>query len=45
MDDKVIQKSKMVEGVAEVVDQSKEGKKWAEYLEKLSPKDFGKFKV
>ena len=45
IDDKVIEKSKMVEGVAEVVDQSKEGKKWAEYLEKLSPKDFGKFKV
>jgi bifunctional DNase/RNase len=45
IDDKVIEKSKMVEGAAEVVDQSKEGKKWAEYLEKLSPKDFGKFKV
>ncbi len=47
IDDKVIEKTKMgeVEGVAEVVDQSSEGKKWAEYLEKLSPKDFGKFKV
>ena len=47
IDDKVIEKSKMGEGegVAEVVDQSSEGKKWAEYLEKLSPKDFGKFKV
>ncbi|MBW1820952.1 MAG: bifunctional nuclease family protein [Deltaproteobacteria bacterium] len=45
IDDKVIEKSKMGEGVAEVVDQSEEGKKWTEYLEKLSPKDFGKFKV
>jgi len=45
IDDKVLEKSKMGEGVAEVVDQSSEGKKWAEYLEKLSPKDFGKFKV
>jgi uncharacterized protein len=45
IDDKVIERSKMGEGVAEVVDQSSEGKKWAEYLEKLSPKDFGKFKV
>ncbi len=32
IDDKVIEKSKMGEGVAEVVDQSSEGKKWAEYL-------------
>lgn len=45
IDDKVIEKSKIGEGVAEVVDQSEEGKKWAEYLEKLSSKDFGKFKV
>ena len=45
IDDKVIEKSKMGEGISEVVDQSSEGKKWAEYLEKLSPKDFGKFKV
>ncbi|MDY6792674.1 MAG: bifunctional nuclease family protein [Thermodesulfobacteriota bacterium] len=45
IDDKVIEKSKSGDGAAEVVDQSSEGKKWAEYLEKLSPKDFGKFKV
>jgi len=45
IDDKVIERSKTGEGVAEAVDQSSEGKKWAEYLEKLSPKDFGKFKV
>ena len=45
IDDKVLEKSKLGDGVTEVVDQSSEGKKWAEYLEKLSPKDFGKFKV
>lgn len=47
VDDKVIEKSHMEagEGDAEVVDQSSEGKKWAEYLEKLSPDDFGKYKV
>ncbi len=45
IDDKVIEKSKLGEGDAEALDTSKEGKKWAEYLEKLSPKDFGKFKV
>jgi len=45
IDDKVIEKSKLGEEDAEAFDTSKEGKKWAEYLEKLSPKDFGKFKV
>ena len=42
VDDKVIQKSKREDGEAEVFDESEEGKKWAEYLEKLSPDDFGK---
>ena len=42
VDDKVIEKSKIPEGEAELSDTSKEGKKWAEYLEKLSEKDFGK---
>ncbi len=45
VDDKVIQKSKRDEGQVEVLDKSEEGKKWAEYLEKLSPEDFGKYKV
>jgi bifunctional DNase/RNase len=45
LDDKVIEKSKMTEGVSEALDQSEEGKKWTEYLEKLSPDDFGKYKV
>jgi uncharacterized protein len=45
VDEKVIQKSKRDEGGVEVLDKSEEGKKWAEYLEKLSPEDFGKYKV
>ncbi len=45
VDDKVIEKSKAGEGPAEAMDESEEGKKWAEYLENLSPDDFGKYKV
>lgn len=45
VDDKVIQKSQSDDEGVEVLDQSEEGKKWAEYLEKLSPEDFGKYKV
>ncbi len=46
VDDKVIEKSNASDSVgAEVADDSKEGKKWAEYLESLSPEDFGKYKV
>ncbi len=43
--DEVIQKSGMKEGEIEVADESDEGKKWADYLENLSPEDFGKYKV
>jgi hypothetical protein len=45
VDEKVIEKSDQGEGDVEVLDQSEQGKKWAEYLEKLDPEDFGKFKV
>lgn len=45
VDEKVIEKSKRGDADVEVHDQSEEGKKWAEYLEKLSPEDFGKYKV
>lgn len=47
VDDKVMEQSKIVTGESdgEAIDKSREGKKWAEYLEKLSPEDFGKFKV
>ena len=45
VDDKVVQNSKKGEGPPEVFDDSEEGRKLAEYLEKLSPEDFGKYKV
>lgn len=45
VDDRVVQKSKSGEGPSEVFDESEEGRKWAEYLEKLNPEDFGKYKV
>ena len=32
-------------GGGEPIDRSEEGRKWAEYLEKLQPEDFGKYKV
>jgi len=43
--DEIMQKSKMGDGEAEVLDTSEEGKKWADYLESLSPEDFGKYKI
>lgn len=45
MDEKVIEKSKATQQEAEVLDESEEGKKWAEYLKNLDPDDFGKYKV
>jgi hypothetical protein len=33
------------DGYAEFLDTSEEVKKWADYLESLSPEDFGKFKI
>jgi len=45
VDDTVMKKSKMPDGEMEVMDTSEEGQKWADYLENLSPEDFGKFKV
>ncbi len=45
VDEAVIEKFKIDDGDFEMVDQSEEGKKWAEYLQKLSPDDFGKYKV
>ena len=45
VDEKVMEKSKMNQEAGEVVDESEEGKKWAEYLKNLSPDDFGKYKV
>ncbi|MFZ0613538.1 MAG: bifunctional nuclease family protein [Desulfobacterales bacterium] len=45
VDDKVMEKSKISQEEVEVLDESEEGKKWADYLENLSPEDFGKYKV
>ena len=45
VDEKVMEKSKMNKEDVEVLDESEEGKKWAEYLENLSPDDFGKYKI
>ena len=45
VDDKVVQRSNSGEAPPEVLDESEEGKKWAEYLKNLSPEDFGKYKV
>jgi len=43
--DKIFEHSLMTEGDYEVLNKSEEGKKWAEYLENLSPEDFGKYKI
>lgn len=45
VDDKIIEKSQALETDGEMLDQTEEGKKWAEYLENLSPEDFGKYKA
>jgi uncharacterized protein len=45
VDDAVIEKSKTPVETGEALDQSEEGKKWAEYLGKLSPEDFGNYKI
>ena len=45
VEDVVMEKSQIGKGGGEVLDDSEEGQKWAEYLDKLSPEDFGKYKV
>lgn len=45
VDDMVVQQLKVKNGEYEVADNSDQGQKWAEYLENLSPEDFGKYKV
>ena len=45
VDEKVISKSQANESDAEAVDESEEGKKWADYLKQLDPDDFGKYKM
>jgi bifunctional DNase/RNase len=41
----VIERNKAQDKDAEVLDTSEDGEKWAEYLKKLDPEDFGKYKV
>ena len=46
--EQVIEKSKSPPAsgeTGEALDESEEGKKWAEYLENLSDEDFGKYKI
>ena len=45
VDDRVINKLKGTVENVEVLDESEDGEKWAEYLKKLNPEDFGKYKV
>jgi len=47
VDDKVIKKANSLSTSepGEPVDKSEEGEKWAEYLESLDAKDFGKYKI
>jgi bifunctional DNase/RNase len=43
--EEVIKKSSQIDLKAEPEDKSEQGKKWQEILEKLSPDDFGKYKM
>ncbi len=45
VDDKIIKKSQSEFEGHEILNKTEEGKKWAEYLENLSPEDFGKYKI
>ena len=45
VDDAVFSKFKSSDKIPEMADKTDEGKKWAEYLSKLNPDDFGKYKV
>jgi bifunctional DNase/RNase len=45
IDDKVIEKSQQGYEEGEILDKSKKGKEWADYLVSLTPEDFGKNKV
>jgi bifunctional DNase/RNase len=45
VEDQVLEKSGQLDGEPEALDKTERGKKWKEYLEKLSPEDFGKYKM
>jgi len=45
VDDLVLTKSAAMEPTGEMTDRSEEGERWAEYLSRLDPEDFGKYKM
>jgi len=45
VDDKIIEQSQTFDTDYEMIDETEEGKKWAEYLGKLTPDDFGRYKI
>ena len=45
VENQVLLSSGITKDQVDVADDSEEGKKWAEYLKKLNPDDFGKYKV
>lgn len=45
VEERVLERSRREMAPVEVGDESSEGKRWAEYLEGLSPEEFGKYKV
>ncbi len=45
VDDRVLEKSGQLDREPEALDKSKKGMKYKEYLEKLSPDDFGKYRM
>lgn len=45
IDQQVIDKSDRKASDGEPLDESEEGRKWADYLKNLSPEEFGKYKV
>lgn len=45
VDEKIIEQSQTFDTDYEMIDETEEGKKWAAYLGKLTPDDFGKYKI
>ncbi len=45
VEEHVLLNSGPIKDQVDIADDSEEGKKWAEYLKKLNPDDFGKYKV
>lgn len=45
VDDRVVNNLKIKDEHYEILDNSEQGKEWEEYLKRLSPEDFGKYKV